>query len=307
MVGYGLAKVGTLSNQFPPLGIWRLAQRYGESSPMGLLWTFMGSSRAYTAFAGGMELLGGMLLVWRRTALLGACVSIGVMLNIMLMNFCYDVPVKLFSAHLVVAGLCILLPDASRLASVFLGTTAVAPRVLDHPHTSRATRWIHRGLKTAFVFLVLALPLYSLWSSERSTAGARPALGEWKLSALRVDGQTVQPEAGEVQYLTLAARPTPIPSGAGASGGSWSVPCSVTLIGGTQVAATATLTPGHVVFEASAAGASSLLREPLEWTVADDELRLERPGLQATLTPAAHDYLLARRGFHWINEHPFNR
>jgi DNA-binding MarR family transcriptional regulator len=58
---------------------------------------------------------------------------------------------------------------------------------------------------------------------------------------------------------------------------------------------------------ASEAGASALLREPLDWTVAKDELRLERPGLQAILAPAAHDYLLARRGFHWINEHPFNR
>src|SRR6185503_15339752 len=109
MIGYGIAKLGSLSNQLPEPGLWRLAQPYGESSPMGLLWTFMGSSRAYTHFAGAMELLGGILLVWRRTALLGALVSAGVMFNVMVMNFCYDVPVKLFSAHLVVAAAVIAL------------------------------------------------------------------------------------------------------------------------------------------------------------------------------------------------------
>ena len=302
MIGYGLAKLGTLSNQFPEPGLWRLAQPYGESSPMGLLWTFMGSSRAYTAFAGGAELLGGALLVWRRTALVGAFVSAGVMLNIMLMNFCYDVPVKLFSAHLVVAGLLILLPDASRLAGAFLGTGAVAPRELAPPLESRGARWVHRGLKTVFAILVLVIPLYSFWSSERSTAAVRPALGEWKLAKLEIDGKTIAPEEGEVQFLTFVPRPTE------ASGGeSWSVPCSATLVGGAQAAATATLTVSRVSFDASQAGKSVLLREPLDWSVAENELRLERTGLRATLKPAAHDYLLARRGFHWINEHPYNR
>jgi hypothetical protein len=254
-----------------------------------------------------MELLGGLLLVWRRTALLGACVSIGVMLNVMLMNFCYDVPVKLFSAHLVVAGLCILLPDARRLAVALLGTGAVAPREIAPPLASRAARWTHRGLKAAFVVVVLVLPLYSLWSAEHSTAAARPAFGEWKLAALKVEGQVVKPEAGEVEYLTLVPRPTPLAGGEG-----WNVPCSVTLMGGSQLSATAKLTVGHVVFDAGAAGAgaagaSALLREPLDWTADEDELRLERPGLQATFAPATHEFLLARRGFHWINEHPFNR
>jgi len=302
MVGYGLAKLGTLWNQFPTPGLWRLAQPYGESSPMGLLWTFMGSSRAYTAVAGGMELLGGMLLVWRRTALLGACVSAVVMSNVMLMNFCYDVPVKLFSAHLVVAGLCILLPDASRICSAFLGSGAVAPRGIVPRLERGAARWVQRGLKAAFVYLVLAQPLYTFWSTERSTAGARPALGEWKLATLEVDGQAVTPEEGEVQYLTLAPRPVP-----NESGESWTVPGSVRLIGGTETEATATLTPGHVVIETSAGDKSVLLRDGLDWTVVEGELRLERPGLRATLKPAAQDYLLARRGFHWINEYPYNR
>jgi hypothetical protein len=39
----------------------RLLKPYGESSPMGLLWTFMGYSTGYNLFTGGAEALGGLL------------------------------------------------------------------------------------------------------------------------------------------------------------------------------------------------------------------------------------------------------
>jgi len=42
MIGYGAYKV--ISSQFPAPTLDRLMQPYGESSPMGLLWTFMGAS-----------------------------------------------------------------------------------------------------------------------------------------------------------------------------------------------------------------------------------------------------------------------
>lgn len=57
---------------------------------MGLLWNFIGASAAYTIFTGVAEVLGGLLLVARRTALLGALVCIGVMSNVVLLNFSYD-------------------------------------------------------------------------------------------------------------------------------------------------------------------------------------------------------------------------
>jgi len=48
---------------------------------------------------------GGMLLLFRRTVTLGAIASAAALLNIVLLNFCYDVPVKLYSAHLLLMAL----------------------------------------------------------------------------------------------------------------------------------------------------------------------------------------------------------
>jgi hypothetical protein len=300
MTSYGLAKLGSLSNQFSEPGLWRLAKTYGESSPMGLLWTFMGSSRAFTHFAGAMELLGALLLVWRRTALLGALVSVGVMLNVMLMNFCYDVPVKLFSAHLVVAAGIVALPDARRLAQLFLGIGPGSAATLAYPFTGRTARWIHRGLKAGLVVMVLGLPLFAFWSEEHATAGVRPVLGEWKLARLELEGQSGGPAAGEIEFLTLTPRLTPIAAG-------WTVPCNAVLVGGATSAVAAKLTDERISFGASSDNTSRLLGGDYGWSVVGDELHLESPTVRATLVPAAHDYLLMRRGFRWINERPFNR
>src|SRR5262249_15206059 len=89
-----------------------------DSSPMGLLWTFMGFSKPYTVFAGLSETIGGVLLFFRRTATLGAMILVAVIGNIVLMNFSYDVPVKIFSSNLLLMALFLLAPDLSRIANV---------------------------------------------------------------------------------------------------------------------------------------------------------------------------------------------
>ena len=54
---YGFAKV--IPSQFTTPGLGRLLTPYGDSSPMGLVWTFMGFSPVFTIFTGAAEALGG--------------------------------------------------------------------------------------------------------------------------------------------------------------------------------------------------------------------------------------------------------
>ena len=118
MLLYGFGKVFHLQMSFP--GAHRLAEPYGDSSPMGLLWTFMGYSAGYSFFAGMAEVAGGALVLFRRTTTLGALVIAAVMLNIEILNLCYDVPVKLYAAHLLFMAIVLLAPDLRRLANLFV-------------------------------------------------------------------------------------------------------------------------------------------------------------------------------------------
>jgi hypothetical protein len=120
MISYGAFKV--IPSQFVAPSLDRLVQPFGDASPMGLLWTFMGASAAYTIFTGIGELTAGLLLTMRRTVLLGALVTAGVMTHVVMLNFAYDVPVKIYSSQLLLGALVIAAPDARRLFDFFLRT-----------------------------------------------------------------------------------------------------------------------------------------------------------------------------------------
>ncbi len=85
LISYGFAKI--FKTQFPMPGPYRLTQPIGEMSPMGLAWTFMGFSEGYNLFTGLGEALGGFLLFFRRTKVMGGFLSLAVMANIVAMNF----------------------------------------------------------------------------------------------------------------------------------------------------------------------------------------------------------------------------
>lgn len=117
MLIYGLAKVFYLQFPYPNESI--LERTLGDKSPMGLMWTFMGYSMGYTMFVGWLELISGLFLIFRKTTILGALMSFGVMLNVFVLNMFYDVPVKLLSLHLVLLSLYILYPVAKEIGSFF--------------------------------------------------------------------------------------------------------------------------------------------------------------------------------------------
>src|SRR5262249_32927101 len=60
MFYYGTGKVVPAQMWFPRLS--RLLQRFGDFSPMAVLWSSIGASRSYEFFTGCAEIAGGLLL-----------------------------------------------------------------------------------------------------------------------------------------------------------------------------------------------------------------------------------------------------
>ncbi len=71
MLSYGFGKAFHLQMPYPYLS--RLVQPYGDSSPMGLAWTYIGQSKGFSAFVGWSEVICGLLLFFRKTTLVGPC------------------------------------------------------------------------------------------------------------------------------------------------------------------------------------------------------------------------------------------
>ncbi len=158
MLVYGFSKVFPF--QFPPILYFRLAQPYGESSPMGLAWTFMQFSPHYTAFAGLAEVIGGLLLLNRKTVTLGTVILTGVLSNILMMNLCYDIPVKLSSMHMLLAALILLYYERVRLIRFFILNKAVTQKehtiYLGDARSEKVLQYIKTGFK-----LLLSVGIFS--------------------------------------------------------------------------------------------------------------------------------------------------
>lgn len=117
MISYGADKLFRM--QFPAPALARYVDTFGQTSPMGLLWTFMGMSHGYSFMGGVGEMVGGVLLLVPSLTTLGALITLGMMSNVLMLNLFYDVPRKIYSIHLIVFCLFLLLPDMRRLVEFF--------------------------------------------------------------------------------------------------------------------------------------------------------------------------------------------
>jgi hypothetical protein len=135
----------------------------------------MGASLPYQIFTGLAEVLAGLLLIWPRTATLGALIALVDMIQVFALNMAYDVGLKQISFHFIVIALLLLAPDFARLRQ------AVTPRA---PRSSRA--------QVAFgVYLLAMFTLLQVrqWNAPEGPAHPRSALyGIWDIEELAVDG-----------------------------------------------------------------------------------------------------------------------
>jgi hypothetical protein len=174
LVTYGLYKV--IKVQFASPDLIRLIEPYGDSSPMGLAWTFLGFSDGYNLFMGVAEILAA-LLFFRRTVTLGALICVAVSANIMAINFFFDVPVKLLSTMLLLMSIFLLAPNFKRLFKLFFNGEAVKLRVIDRPFT------LKKGLNLSMVYLKYSILLaiigytgYSIAEQSKSYGDNAPKL-----------------------------------------------------------------------------------------------------------------------------------
>ncbi|HEV3139653.1 MAG TPA: hypothetical protein VGY57_04010, partial [Vicinamibacterales bacterium] len=164
LLSYGTAKV-FFPGQFAHPTLDRLIEPFGHSSPMGLLWTFMGYSRAYTFFTGAVECAGGLLLLSQRTTMLGALVVAAAMGNVAVLNFSYDVPVKLYSTQLFLLAVFLLIPEIPRFVRVFVTNQPAEAAPFRKPFT---TVWRHRAALAAKWIVIAGM----LWQNFGSRAAA---------------------------------------------------------------------------------------------------------------------------------------
>jgi hypothetical protein len=298
MITYGGLKI--IPSQFPPPSLDRLMQPFGDASPMGLLWTFMGASAPYTIFAGLTEWLGGVLLIFRRTALLGALLCIGALTNVVMLNYCYDVPVKLLSSHLLAMAIFLAAPELRRLANLFVLNRPVAPA--PDPQLLRR-RWLRRSALAFQVLFAAGFSIHMIHSAQGLLAtyesDRSPLRGAWNVDQLQVDAPAGPPAGAEsLQWKRLIF--------------DYSEALAIQLTSDSR-------RRYGLKLDAAKKTLALTKRDDPAWKAA---LAYRQPAPDRLLVEGTFDgrkvraslhrieepkFLLITRGFHWINEFPFNR
>ena len=209
MMTYGLVKVFPF--QMPPPSIAILTEPAGNMAPMTFLWNLIGLSPVYEIICGSAEVLGGILLLYRRTALAGALFSTFVITNVVLYNFCYDVPVKLFAANLLLGCIFLALPDAVSLGRYFWSHKPTAPTAPWVPPTSRRAGRIAILITEVVlaIFFLVVRPIYMTIGWRQFQAALRtpsPLVGAWHLDATHpASGAFIDPKGLPVTDVYVAS------------------------------------------------------------------------------------------------------
>src|SRR5205814_8206926 len=124
---------------FPALS--QLATPLGDLLPMRFSWLFIGYSGPYQFFSGVMETTAGLLLLHRRTVTAGLFAATGAFLNVVVINLPYDVPVELYSLHLLFACVFLLAVASKRLLPFLVLNQRTPPTRASDATVAKPWRW----------------------------------------------------------------------------------------------------------------------------------------------------------------------
>lgn len=172
---YGFSKLYKWQFMLPEPNL--LYTNVGDMHRDILYWTSMGTSRSYSVFMGVIEIVPAILLLFRRTTLVGALLSVMVLLNVVAVNFGFDITVKLHSMTLLLMSLVLLIPAWKGIVALLTGRAA---EDWEYPALKivSSKKWISPVVKVAVILLLVmeAHYPYTITQTFNDDAAERPPM-----------------------------------------------------------------------------------------------------------------------------------
>jgi len=190
MIRYGATKA--IPNQMK-MSFYRLLEPFGNATPPGMLWAFMGASKGYEIFTGCVEIISGILLIIPWTASLGAFVAVAAMVQVFTLDMFFSVPAKILSFHAMLLAAFLIAPYIPRLIRMLVLNRKTEPFVTSPLFHKKWLNWttivlqVALGLYLVFFNLDFNLTIYKLYGGG---APKPPLYGIWQVDEFKLDGET---------------------------------------------------------------------------------------------------------------------
>jgi len=195
IIAYGLVKFFPLQMPYPSLS--NLHTNYGDFYPWKIYYHTIGITQGYESFLGAIEILAGLLLIYRKTATFGAGLILGFVGNVFAANVAYDIGEISYSFFLLSIAIFLIVYDLPRLYSLlFAGKYTIANK-FNPVFSSEALRRTRLALKTATVFFIILLGFktYSNYAEAPykypATPGLKGTYGYYNVREFKLNNQTI--------------------------------------------------------------------------------------------------------------------
>ncbi|WP_343704242.1 DoxX family protein [Chitinophaga sp.] len=194
LLAYGFIKLFPMQAPYPSLS--HLNTAYGDFSAWKLFALSLGIVPGYESFLGVVETLAGLLLLFRRTATLGASIVIFFTGNVFMSNLAYEGGEVVYSFYLVSLALFVVAYDLQRIISLIILRRPAQPAI--HRPLFITTGWRYGKLvaKALFIFFFVALygsRVYTAYAKGGYHYPAAPGLKGWEgiynVAVFRLNGQ----------------------------------------------------------------------------------------------------------------------
>lgn len=195
IIAFGLLKLYPM--QMPDPSLSNLDTNFGDYNTYKIYWQVVGVSLWYEVVLGAVEILGGVLMLFRGTTALGAVINAGVLYNIAHANIAYDGGVHVYSSLFVLLSLFLLVQYVPNLWRLLIKRENVTPHyyypLLDTPRK----KYLFYGTKALVVFtftILFAVLRYDVHYhggklKEPITPGLSGAAGYYNVTEFRLNGK----------------------------------------------------------------------------------------------------------------------
>lgn len=195
ILGYGFTKLFPTQMPYPSIGI--LHTDFINLTPQKVFWLSVGSVPWYECFTGFLELLAGVLLLFRKTSLYGSILLVAALGDIVFVNFAYDGEVHLFSTYLALFGLVVLAYDVPALYNLLIKERYT---VLRHYYPAFTKGWqiTRLAVKTATFAIFIGLFAILMYQNFRydpyklpHNKGLKQTSGFYNVTEFRINDKAI--------------------------------------------------------------------------------------------------------------------
>ncbi|AUD00409.1 hypothetical protein [Spirosoma pollinicola] len=193
---YGFIKLFPLLAPLPSIS--NLNTPYGDFTAWKLFSLSLGIVPSYESFLGLVEIVGGLLLLNRKTTAIGTLIIIPFLGNVFVSNLAYEGGESVYSLLLITFALVLFGYDAIRLFRLVSLEQPTLPNRFKPVFTETWQRYSRLALKSSFIFFAVFLYGYKTYAAYKTgsyqfpkTAGLPGAAGVYDVSVFKLADETL--------------------------------------------------------------------------------------------------------------------